>query len=404
MIKKTEEYIKISNLIASEIMGKLSPDEEAFLLEWLEEDSRHKKIYAEIIEQKKLAARYDTYLNIQVEKAWANMEKRIRPVKKVYNLKKLLPYAAAVALLIAVFSIYHYSSGTHQLSKVKELEITATEIVPGQARAILQTSSGEVISLEDKKDTIISAGGLSLKNESNTLSYSSGEVNDDRNQPQKLDYNTLTIPRGGEYKIILSDGTQVWINSETKLQYPTKFAPKGERTVFLDGEAYFDVAPNAACPFIVKTRDMDIKVLGTSFNVMAYGNSTITQTTLVEGKVDVTIKQEDKVVDNLMLMPNMQAAYSQGDDSGKCYYVNVGKYIAWKDGYFSFSNQRLDEILEMLARWYDVDVVYKNESIRSVRFTGDMKRFEEFNVILNLLNINSGISSEIRGKKLIIDK
>ena len=402
MTKKTTEYIKISNLIASEIVGRLSPEEETFLSEWLEEDTRHKKIYAEIIKQKKFEARYDAYLSIKVEEAWANIEKRIQPVKKVYDFRKVLRYAAIITLLIAIPSISHILSEARRISKEKELEIAAAEITPGQAKAILQTSKGELISLEDKKDTIISAGGLSLKNTQNTLSYSTDST-ENTPQLQALDYNTLIIPRGGEYKIIFSDGTQAWINSETKLRYPTKFASEGERIVFLDGEAYFDVVSSSSCPFVVKTRDMDIKVLGTAFNVMAYSSSDLTQATLVKGIVDVTIKQDNKVVENLMLMPNMQVAYSQGDESGRSYYVNVNKYTAWKDGYFSFSNQRLDDILEMLARWYDVDIIYKNKEVRNIRFTGEMRRFEEFHVILRLLNINSGITFEIQDKKLVVD-
>ena len=192
-------------------------------------------------------------------------------------------------------------------------------------------------------------------------------VNDDS---EKLVYHELVIPRGGEFSLTLSDGTEVYMNADSKLRFPTKFG-KNERVVELEGEAYFQVARNEKSPFIVKSSCMAIKVLGTEFNVSAYSEDSVIQTTLVRGSVEVSSERGGQSV---VLHPGEQSVLNRQDYSLSVCTVDVSYAMAWKEGRLRFKEKPLSEVMKVISRWYDVEVVYEDEEVKDYPFGCNFNR------------------------------
>ena len=190
-------------------------------------------------------------------------------------------------------------------------------------------------------------------------------------------YNTITVPRGGEYSLVLSDGTRVWLNAETELTYPTVFG-KGERKLMLKGEACFEVVTDTARPFIVESFYNRVEVLGTRFNVSAYTGKSAVKTTLLRGKVKVSNRKGQ-----LVLSPGEQAVCLE-EEIEKC-EVDARAVAAWVDGTFEFENMSLGEITDQLGRWYDVDFVFADQQLKAITFTGAATRYRELDFVLRML-------------------
>ena len=235
--------------------------------------------------------------------------------------------------------------------------------------------------------------GAIIRSDNKQLSYHSDK------QTGKTKFNTLKIPRGAEYFVILSDSTRVWLNSETTLKYPVVFE-SGPRIVELTGEAYFEIAPDKEKPFIVLTEDQKVEALGTAFNINSYAENQSIQTTLVEGKVKVY--PENKSEKGVVLDPGQQAVYLPGEDIIEVQNVNIDEYISWKDGFFHFREKSLKEMMVTLGRWYDINAEFEDSSKAEIKFTGVIKRYEEFNRILELLEKTEEVKFEIDNKDVSI--
>ena len=212
----------------------------------------------------------------------------------------------------------------------------------------------------------------------------------------------MKIPRGGEYQLELADGTKVWLNSATLFKYPTKFIGD-KRIVYLSGEAYFDVVHNKEIPFVVKIDDMNVKVLGTEFNVKAYPEENLIQTTLVNGKVEVLAKGFDDNVKSI-LTPSYQANYIKGDKMINVNQVETNIYTAWKDGIFVLDNINLEELSVLLSRWYDVSFFFTNESVKQNTFTGKMRKYDNLQDIFDLLEQLSDVEFQIKDNAVIVQE
>jgi len=212
-------------------------------------------------------------------------------------------------------------------------------------------------------------------------------------------YNQILIGRGEEYHLVLSDGTRVWLNSETKLKYPTQFA-SNIREVELEGEAYFEVTKNPKAPFIVKTGQMDVKVLGTSFNISAYEDEETVQATLVEGKVKVTPHYGES--SNIILSPNDQAVFTKSNNEITVREVDASMYSSWKEGVFAFDEEPLDEIMRKLARWYDIKVFFQDSEARKSQFSGKLPRFEDCKVLFEMMEKTTTVQFTIKDNQHVI--
>jgi len=308
-------------------------------------------------------------------------------------LKQWRMAAAAVLLLLFSAGGYLYLSKRQgKLLSSPNNALTAQHIVPGSNKATLTLANGTVIALEDEKNGVLSQQGNAkiVKLNSGQLAYNTAR------QPSAgspAAFNTLSTPRGGQYQLTLADGTVVWLNAASSLTFPTAFSGK-ERGVTLSGEAYFEIAANASQPFIVKVGNMQVKVLGTHFNVMAYGDEQTMNTTLLEGAVKVSGATRE-----VLLQPGQQVRMDQAG-ALKVAAANLDEVIAWKNGIFSFNNAGIEEVMRQIARWYDAEVVYP-DGIPQDRFQGEINRNADIGTVLKILE-TSGVKFTVQGHKILV--
>lgn len=285
---------------------------------------------------------------------------------------------------------------------VKELQITGgenstirTEAFRPEGAAIeLILSDGQTIQLSKTGSGCKDLSATGIRNDSlNGLSYAEVKVDSGGEEI----YNTLNVPKGGFYPIELSDGTKVWLNSETSLRYPVRFTER-ERRVYLRGEAYFEVAYDNRYPFVVNVGGMEVKVLGTRFNVNCYDRDTI-RTTLVDGSVCIKDVFSDR---ETLLCPDEMATYCRSTRLVTKEKVDPFVYTAWKEGKFVFENETVEEIMKRLSRWYDIEVVYENQEIRCQTFTGIMERFSDVRDILHLIEETATVKFDIENHVIVV--
>ena len=238
---------------------------------------------------------------------------------------------------------------------------------------------------------IAEEAGTSISSAGNAVRYESkGAAN------ETVQTNTIIIPRGGEFRLELADGTQVWLNSESKLTYPVQFTGK-TREVEMEGEVCFDVAKNAEQPFIVRTGDASIKVLGTLFNVEAYADNGRITTTLVEGKVEIQSGNERRE-----LLPDRQAVITEKGIQVK--EVHARDYISWLSGEFNFTETSLEEIMQKLSRWYNFEFFFANQEVKEAHFSLNIKRYENVADILKKIEKTGRAHFNINGRTIIVSE
>lgn len=333
----------------------------------------------------------------------AKIYDRIRNKIEEENIQAPRPYltnwyrltAAAAILVLVSFGLYlfNYHQPVSQLTsnkpaahKVKSVE----DITPGSNRAILTLPDGSRIALHHAGNGVLANLGKAVirKTSDGQLSYESGNH---ASGVEMLEFNTIAIPRGGQYKITLPDGTGVWLNAASSLKFPTSFTGE-ERRVELTGEAYFEVAKDVNMPFRVISAGQSIEVLGTHFNVNAYPDESVIKTTLLEGSVRITEDAEKKSV---ILKPGQQAKTNHGISVSE---VDIEEAIAWKNGLISFKSADLKSIMRQVARWYDVTVYYSG-NVPDRLFTGKISRYSNLSEILEVLAKN-GIHFKIQGRTI----
>jgi len=254
------------------------------------------------------------------------------------------------------------------------------------------------LTLEDGTTSILKENSSETEISKVALSY----LNVASENKETLEYHTISIPKGKKMKLLLSDQTIVWLNSESKLRFPKKFlSSEDRRIVFLEGEAFFEVAKDASHPFIVETGGMDVAVLGTKFNVSSYPSETSIKTTLVEGSVQIQEKEGNKSL--LKLAPGYQANYRKENGSVQQYEVDVNEYISWMKDRFMFSNERFDAILKRIERTYDVTIINHHNEIDDQRFTGEYD-IESIEDIFRTLAISASFEYTINKKQITIRK
>jgi len=265
------------------------------------------------------------------------------------------------------------------------------DIAPGGDKAILTLADGTQVVLDTANNgALTKQGNVTVIKLNGQLAY-----NKQGGIPTEVLYNTISTPRGGQYQLVLSDGSKVWLNAESSLRFPTAFAGK-ERRVELTGEGYFEVAHNAEKPFHVKVNDMEVQVLGTHFNINSYSDEEAVKTTLLEGSVKVS--KGDKMV---LLHPGQQAVVQpEGAEIKVGYDVDTEEVVAWKNGLFVFNNTPLATIMKQLERWYDVEVVYQGK-VPQDRFNGSISRNNNLSEVLKVLEY-SDIKFRVEGKTITV--
>lgn len=267
------------------------------------------------------------------------------------------------------------------------------QIYPVSSKAFIEMADGKNVEVTALRDSLSEQDGTLIRQDSGKLVYT-GKNNFGKN----LIYNTLNVPRGGEYALCLSDGTKVWLNSDSRLKFPVQFIGD-QREVFLSGEAYFEVAHNAVRPFVVNTSLGKIKVLGTAFNVQDYHNERQVVTTLVNGKVQYF----DGSGKSCLLEPGFQVVDTRNGHELQIRKVNLEEYVGWKDGLYTFYNYTLEEIMRTVERNYDVLVSFAVERLKTLRFTGDLQKYDDVEKFLRFIEMGGDVVFVLEGKKIRIE-
>lgn len=391
MVECPKDY-KISRLIAKKLMGVILPEDEEKLNAWLEEDVRNKDLYRRILEVENFSTRDMYAKRLDVEHTWDALKEQLAGQRKRRSLFSAWQIGVAVSVILLVGIGLYW--GFNKKPKVKQVEVAA-HVEMGGAKAILVTSRGDEIVLQDSSVQLITlGGGMVAKNDGVQVSY---KENEGAGKEDVLEYNTIRVPRGGEYKLFLSDNTEVFLNSDSEIRFPVKFG-KGKRDVFLRGEAFFVVTKDASRPFVVNANDkMSVEVLGTQFNLQAYPDDAFVETTLNEGAVRVFNGKQ-----GVRLRPDEQAVYDEGKFTVR--KVDASSYSAWKEGRFMLLNHSLENIMTRLARWYNIDIFWENPEVKEYHFSGELARYEDFTEILRMLELATRVHFEVKDRTVFVRK
>lgn len=392
MERENDVLFRISRLIVKEMTSGISPEEREILETWCHEDSENEILYRKLKDSHYLKGGVSRLASVDIRPSLADMQARISTYQKEVRIIWLRRVAGIVALFFVLFGafwLYRRPSSTLQVE-------VAQQIQAGGPRAVLHLGNGTVIHLDTLQQTI-TQGEVSLyKTDDRRLAYSEQPSVKNKSLPGKVVYNEIEVPRGGEFDLVLSDGTVVWLNAESRLRYPVEFAGS-ERKVILEGEAYFQVKKNPNMPFRVESRDQIVEVLGTEFNISGYGNEENIYTTLVEGRVKVLTAGGD-----MTLVPGEQCILSGENGMMKKQQVDVEKVISWKKGRFILEEQNLEQIMQKLARWYDIAVFYQNAGLKNKVFKGSVPRYADLQQVLNILEKTGEVHFNIQNRTVIV--
>lgn len=383
-----EQIIRIAYLISRRFTDTLSEEEGAELEHWLAAGEQNRRMLEEI-KRKHFFTQQEIQHHLYNSKdAFLKVQKRRR-----HHLRRIRIFygsVAAVVILVVGIAVSLLLPGRTEQPTV----MVANDFPAGESKATLTLASGIRMELgQTMTDSIVWQEGIRLDASGEEIKYDR-----ERKDSTVSGFNTLEVPRKGEFRLVLADGTKVWMNAESRLKYPVAFSGK-ERRVYLEGEAYFEVSKNKEMPFIVDMGKASIQVLGTSFNARAYRDETNICATLAEGQIQMNAGEK-----NVILRPEEQGVFelSTGNLSRK--KVDINLYTGWKDGRFVFQEQTLEEMMNTLSRWYDIEVFFANSAVRVVTFSGNLKRYESFDKIIELLEMTEMAHFKVTGNSILISK
>lgn len=387
MTHETKEWYRIAGLLVRQRVGQITGDELRELGAWKEASPENQVLYDRWQNEDFLEVGYEKFKRVDRESALEEMEKRIAyKHRKGLRLRVLRWSVAAAVVVVAVLSsLYLFERSNEQIVPAQE----SIALMKPQ-RPVLKLDNGKTMLLDTLEGNFEEAGVLVKKAGGSTLSY----MAENTGVEMKLAYNTIVVPKGAEFDLVLADGTQVWLNADSKLKYPVAFG-KDQREVELEGEGYFKVVRDEKRPFRVVAKGQTVEVLGTEFNVDAYPGEVNVYTTLVNGKVKVDV--EGKIV---VLDPGMQSVVS--DKNVYTRKVNVDEVVSWRNGMFVLEDHTLEEIMSKLARWYDFTVFYQNISLRGATFKGKIPRYASFESILNILEKTGDVKFNVKNKTITV--
>lgn len=420
LIEYTMKKERISYLLQQYESNLASREEAEELLEWMRSAGGKKVLKGLILNAGETEDKEISLSQQDWDRMWSGIASATIAGRKtrIYPLSLRMQVAAAVILLIMAGAAY-------QVFKKRDLGIKAPVAVnghdrqgifPGSNKAVLTLASGATILLDSAHKGLIGQQGNTsiLKVNAGALTYNTKN----KNTGNTL-YNSISTPRGGQYEVVLADGSKIWLNAASSLRFPTSFAGK-ERLVELTGEAYFEIAKNAAMPFRVKVlaggsggNSLDVQVLGTSFDIMAYTNEQNVNTTLLEGAVKLVVppagEHSSPTVDaykgrneeEVMLQPGRQVTVNNKTHAINTAEANTEQALAWKNGFFRFKETNIRELMRQVERWYDVDVVFKTER-DDQDYTGIVPRTQNIWALLKTLEMTGTVHFQIEGRKIIV--
>lgn len=375
---------QIPYLICRKLIGTITTEEEALLEKWRQLNDSNRDAYGRMMQKERVDMELRRLNIADYRRPLADMQRRIAvednqaASHRSAAMYKLVAAAAAVLLFVFIGTRWWHNAKGDSAGVTATVE--KTEITPGHTQAVLTLDNGETVNL----------GVDSLRNSKMIAEAQKGE---------EFAYSNLQTPRGGEFKVMLEDGTEVWLNADTRLRYPEKFSGS-ERRVEVDGEAYFKVAPDSERPFYVVSGTQEIKVYGTEFNVTSYGDEPAVYTTLVKGSISLKIIGGNG--SELMLTPGHQAVVDKGQSMARVKTVDTEVVTSWRSGTFVFEDQTLEQIMRTLSRWYDFDYEFADKSVASIVFMGSIPRYGSFSEVADIFKKMGGIRLRQQGGKVVI--
>ncbi len=383
---------EIADIIFKSLKGDLSTREQKILDNWLKLSEENVVSYKRFASKENYVNKKEFYKEFENYKDFAYIRRYIHRKRTFQYINYFISTAAAVVLCCLGW----YFMEKEVNVTIPKPTLIVQKIKPGKAVAILETAEGKTINLDGNIAEVTEKENAIAISKGNTISYKKQQPS--QKQQGKEVFNTLKIPRGGEYQLELSDGTKVWLNSETMIRYPIQFLKK-ERIVYVSGEAFFEVSPNKKKPFIIKSGETSIKVLGTSFNFRAYDDESYIQTTLVSGKVG--INRNGKTTE---LRPSEQYNYDKNTGTSGVKKVDVSLFTSWKNGTFVFKSQKLEYILNEIARWYNVNFIYEDAVLKNYVFSGRLRKYDDATPLLKFFEETGGITFENKNRKIYVQK
>ena len=369
--------------------GELSKEEEKEIEQVLSEVEGMNTLVGELKDKTRIEHEMHVIARFDTERALGKVKNR-KQVKRRGILSWIAAASVVVIAGVSAWILLSQEPDVHNLPVAEKFE-------PGKAVVTLEMASG----LKYRLDTLSSVVrnnrvNVAFDNNDRVLKIKEQDSLAD-GATKEIGYNTINVPYGGTYTVELCDGTKVYLNSGTTLEFPSRFDGK-VRSVILKGEAYFDVARNVSKPFVVEVDEMKVKVLGTSFNVKSYVDEPGVYTTLVEGSVAILRDgQPEKKI-----KPGEQAYYNKGVGTLSIAEVDVKEFTSWKDGVFYFKDIALEEILRIVSRWYDLEVFYMNQGAKSVIYSGKLPMYSSVEDVLRKFEISGDVRFELKGRTLTV--
>jgi len=362
---------EIAPLISKYLRKDISEEEMFVLQAWLDVSDEHKRLLSSLERDGYAKEEVEFLENIDVNEAWQSVKDKKTGKPKTFLWKRWVASVAALALLAVGLKIW---KNAPQISvETSPIVFKGEDILPGSKKAELTLSDGTTLDLTKPFQQVKERDGTEIRDNHGALDYSNHV-----STHKEVLFNTLKIPKTGMYQLTLPDGTKAWVNAMSTLKFPVQFVGQ-KRIVYLEGEAYFEVAKDSNKPFVVDVNGSQIHVLGTQFNVNSYTSTTTT--TLVEGAVRVVHAETSKV-----LKPGQEASIE--NDKINIGLANIDKVMAWKVGDFYFERDNIKEIMQQLQRWYDFEISYQGK-IPDILFSGNITRSSKLSEVLEMLNFVS---------------
>jgi transmembrane sensor len=389
------EHKRAKELLDKYLEGNCSPEEIDLVESWYLKETDHPPTF-------------------QTEPDYSELRKSIwKNIRQENNkTRKLVPHyrwAAAAAILVMLGVGLYYLLNTRNALVPSTTDFAHNDITPGGNKAFLTLADGKRIALDDAKNgKIAEQTGVSIsKTADGQLLYTVSETLKSKEISQIANFNTIETPKGGQYQINLPDGTKVWLNAGSSLRYLAQFAA-AKREVELTGEAYFEVAKRTIngkrLPFVVKTSTQEVEVLGTHFNINSYQEEGSTKTTLLEGSVAVhPLSSNGTAVAGRTIKPGEQSMLNNAS-ALKVSTVDTEQVLAWKEGFFMFDDENLQSIMHQVARWYDVEVEFKDNSLKTKGFSGTVSRFTNVSQVLKKIELTGSVHFKIEGRRIVVMK
>lgn len=389
---ETEKLIRIADLICEYQAGALNEQEQAILNTMLEADPFLKQAFDELNDQEKFRSDLIVMNAFDPEVTLGKFYKLFPQQRILKPWFRIVASVAAIALIVLGIYFFNYTNQTAN----EHTDLIANDIVSGKMGATLTLANGKKIRLANAANgkLAVESGIAITKTADGKLRY---EVKEGISVGNKM--NTLSTAKGESYQLLLPDGTLVWLNSASVLEYPASFSALKERKVRLIGEGYFEVAKDKQRPFIVSSKNQELEVLGTHFNVSAYNGEEL-KTTLLEGSVKIAV--ESMGAKETVLKPGDQAVLSS---SGLAIHaVNPEYAVAWTKGYFLFNNETLEEAMIKIGRWYNVQVIYDDPTLKKETLFGTISRFGNISSVFKMIERADVVRFSIKGNTVHIKR